>query len=226
MHDIDTVLIYEKYKKILEEERQKVIDKTYSVRTRPPPVKTLKAYMLRKALDGRLYPLFVGNEALPIGIWLDAAEGREAARSKTGRRRVKSSLGDLSYRPGWHAGDIPLATHIGLKNEQGKIYARRRNEVWAEVLISADINYQPEAGPNGLDRVPVDGFYRFKTNLSMTGDWIISGSCKIMRILTQDEVDEIVLAAGYEPMPWQDGRLDLQTLGFDTKRNYDEETTR
>jgi predicted PurR-regulated permease PerM len=33
---------------------------------------------------------------------------------------VKSKLGPLAYRPGWHAGDVPIATHIGEFTDEQK----------------------------------------------------------------------------------------------------------
>ena len=52
-----------------------------------------------------------GGEDTPIGVWLEAEEGEFAGLSKTGRKQVKSiGSGTLSYRPGWHLGDIPRAS--------------------------------------------------------------------------------------------------------------------
>jgi len=205
----------------------------YAVRRTPAPKKTETSYKLfatRPDSPGELFPLFVGaTDAIPQGIWLESKEGPEAAMVK-GRRKVKSKIGKLAYRPGWHSGDIPLATHIGVKDSNGRVYARRDNEVWAEVEVGVDKDYQPEANKNGINpktgkfsekfadikRIPVDGMYRFKTNANMTGTWLISGSMKINRILTQAEVDGILKDAGHEPMPWQSGPLDLETRGLGT----------
>jgi hypothetical protein len=80
-----------------------------------PPKKTTKAYKLFKAdKKGNLYPLFVkmqGNKPLELNKWTKAEAGE--INPKTGK--VKSSLGDLAYRPGFHGGDLPIATHIGGK---------------------------------------------------------------------------------------------------------------
>ena len=180
-----------------------------------PPAKTVKAYKLFSGKSGRVRPLYVGaNQDIPVGVWLDATEGTEGKPSKTGRKRVKSKLGGLSYRPGWHAGDLPIAGHIGTKDKAGAMQ-RRSNEVWAEVLLSADKDYQSEAGPNGLPYLPEDGYYRFKTNSNMEGDWMIAGSMKIIKILSENEVNQILEAAGVAPMAWEQGRLDLKSLGFD-----------
>ena len=54
--------------------------------------------MFRKDKDGNLHPLFVkmgDKQPLPIGQWIKAEAGE--LNPKTGK--VKSSLGDLAYRP-------------------------------------------------------------------------------------------------------------------------------
>lgn len=203
----------------------------YQARRTAPPQKTIKAWKLFSTKPGQLgkvFPLFVGaTDALPKGVWLDAQEGPEAVPTKTGRRKVKSKLGNLAFRPGWHAGDVPLATHIGVKDADGNITARRANEVWAEVEVAADRDYQPEADANGrtvkgqaspaladIKHMPKDGFYRYKTNPNMTGNWIISGSMKINRILTEDEVNSILKEKNLTPMPWDGGKLVLEDLGL------------
>ena len=158
----------------------------YKVRRGPAPSKTEKAYKLfstKKSRGGELFPLFVGaNDAIPQGVWLDAMEGPSAGESKTGKPQVKSKLGNLSFRPGWHTSDMPIASHIGVKDANGDIVARRANEVWAEVEVSADVDYQTEAGEiRILNICRRTGMYRYKTNPNMPGKWIISGSMKVNR---------------------------------------------
>lgn len=198
----------------------------YRARRTPPPQKTIKGYKLfttKPNRNGELFPLFVGaNESVPQGVWLDAIEGRAAAPSKTGKPQVKSKLGPLAFRPGWHAGDLPLATHIGIKNAEGKVSARRANEVWAEVELANDTDYQPEADASktrDLRSMPKDGAYRFKTNPNMTGNWIISGSMKVNRIMSQQEVNSILEQNNVTPMPWEGGVLDLQRMGLSTEES-------
>ena len=75
--------------------------------------KTGKAYKVFRVKNGKLYPPMVANaggEDTPIGVWLDAEEGEFAGLSKTGRPQVKSiGSTQLSYRPGWHMSDDPVA---------------------------------------------------------------------------------------------------------------------
>ncbi|MDX9819037.1 MAG: hypothetical protein RBT16_08995, partial [Desulfococcus multivorans] len=209
---------------------------SYRVRRTAPPKKTVKAYKLFKTKAskkdrGEIFPLFVGAKTqIPKGLWLDAIAGQETKPSKTGKRKVKSGLGPLAYRPGWHAGDLPLATHIGAKDADGNIFARKDNEVWAEVEVAADKDYQEEANSNGMTKdgrfsaaladikhMPENGMYRYKTNPNMTGNWIISGSMKVNRILTEAEVNNLLAKKKIDPMPWKSGPLVLKKLGLNSE---------
>ena len=69
------------------------------------------AYKLLRKKGDKLFPLYVlSNEEVPVGVWLDAKEGEKLQNGK-----VKSKLGPLQFRPGWHLSDIPLAVHIGIR---------------------------------------------------------------------------------------------------------------
>ena len=63
--------------------------------------------------------------------------------------------------------------------------------MWAEVEFPADINWQKEANKRAkrnkkgeiiartaqiTDTIPEGGFYRYKTNANMEGNWLIGGS--------------------------------------------------
>jgi hypothetical protein len=193
----------------------------YRVRRTAPPKKTQKAYKLfrvKKGQPGEVFALFVGaNDPLPQDVWLDAIAGPQAGTNKSGGAMVKSKLGPLAYRPGWHAGDVPLATHIGAKQSKtGDIIGRKEDEVWAEVEMADDnpkwaelarqngtlANGQFSMAKADVKEMPVDGMYRYKTNPNMTGQWIISGSMKINRILSEQEVNQILQGADMPTMPW------------------------
>lgn len=123
----------------------------------------------------------------------------------------------LARRPGWHAGDLPMSTHLGGKSPGSDIVDfRPDNQVWAEVEMPADKDWQEEAYKRAdrtkdgkiivktadiTDEIPVDGFYRYKTSPTMTGNWLIGGSMKINRILSDEEVAQINDAAGVKDMP-------------------------
>lgn len=188
------------------------------------PQKTIKAYKLFRTDDkGNLYPLFVDAKTpVPLNEWIPAKAG-----DLTKEGKVKSSLGPLAYRPGWHAGDLPIATHIGgmydptslqkVKHTKGsKPNVREDNQVWAEVEMPADVDWQSvalsraEKTKSGkinartahiTDQVPYGGHYRYKTNPNMQGNWIISGDMKVNRILSDDEVKSINSAAGVADLP-------------------------
>ena len=81
------------------------------------------------------------------------------------------------------------------------------DEVWCECEYSDGIDYQQVVEKNGtgyramMSEIPVNGFYRFKASPQMLGRWIIAGSMKINRILTDEEAAGIVRLHGYEPLP-------------------------
>lgn len=163
-------------------------------------------YKLFKIKNDRLYPLYVlADKETPMNKWLVAENGP----MEDGK--VKSKLGSLAYRPGWHLSDIPLATHIGVKQSDGTL-AQAKDTVWCECEYTTDINYQDCANKNGTNKkgiiipknaylkyIPVNGYYRYKTNPNMTGEWIISGAIKVNRILTNEQVAEICRANGIKP---------------------------
>ena len=210
----------------------------YSRRVKPDPRKTVIAYKLfriDKKQPGKLFPLFVNAKTpVEIGTWEDAdigeSAGTEAKNGRTGK--VKSSIGPLAYRPGWHSGSTPLSTHIGGNRVNGKPTTRENDTVWAEVEVPADIDWQSEAnsrasivksGPNKgqlnkseahiTDKIPEDGYYRYKTNSSMTGDWLISGAIKVNRVLSDEEVKSINDKIGVSDLP-RTTPIDLKSLGF------------
>lgn len=171
----------------------------------------MKAYKLLRLVKGKLYPLYVNaSKETPIGVWLPAEEG---PRTESGK--VKSRLNELAFRPGWHcSADVPYETHIGIKDKTGRIVAMRKDMVWCECEVSDKVDYQNEANENGLhkngkfvprdadlDHIPVDGYYRYKTNPNMFGEWIIAGAIKLTRILSDTEVKEICNQYGLEPLP-------------------------
>ena len=165
----------------------------------------MRGYKLFRVKNGKLYPLYVKtNETVPVGVWLEAEAGELADDGQ----HVKSKLGSLAYRPGWHLNDAaPYVEHIGKRGTDGKLH-RRKDTVWAEVEYSDSVNYQLEANAAGkkngkfiardacLKRVPTDGYYRYKTNPKMYGDWIIAGAIKVTRILSEPEVERICRANG------------------------------
>lgn len=78
-----------------------------------PPNTTVKGYKLFRINreTGELFPLYVdANNPIPVGDWVPAISGDVAKSGK-----VKSSIGELAYRPGFHAAQLPWVNHIGSK---------------------------------------------------------------------------------------------------------------
>ena len=196
----------------------------FSIRQEPAPAKTGIGYkVFYRGKDGKLYPPMVANPNgadTPVGVWLNADAAQVAGTSKTGRPQVKAGgkgtqggSGQLAYRPGWHLGEIPYALQFNRKDENGEKTLFPKDFVWAEVEYAADNDYQQEAESYGmtenskyrhsyagLPRIPKDGFYMYRTNPNPETDpWIITGAMKVNRVLTNDEVDELVRKAGREP---------------------------
>lgn len=186
------------------------------------PKEVVKAYKLFRTdpkVPNSLYPLFVNaNEQVPLNKWVDATAG-----TLTDAGKVKSKIGDLAYRPGWHAGEMPVATHIGGKSDptlKAPDY-RPGNQVWAEVEMPNDVDWQTIANQRAqlnkagkpisrtahiTDQLPEGGHYRYKTNPNMTGDWLIGGSMKVNKVLTDDEVKAINEAMGVSDLPRIEGK--------------------
>jgi hypothetical protein len=181
------------------------------------PKKTVTAYKLVKERNGKFYPLFVGQgkekSDFPVGEWIKAEAGELSPKGK-----VKSSIGELAYRPGFHAGDLPIATHIGGKSSKAatKPDYRPDDQVWVEIEMANDVDWGSEALKRAqktkdgriksvtahiTDMVPTGGHYRYKTNPNMTGEWLIGGEMKVTRVLSDDEVKKLNEAAGVADLP-------------------------
>ena len=131
------------------------------------------------------------------------------------------SVKAVAARPGWHAGDVPIATHIGPETKiNGKsVKYRGEDQVWAEVEMPADVDWQSIANSKARikkdgtpdvrtadinDEMPSMGHYRYKTNPNMTGEWLIGGEMKVNRVLSREEVNAINEAAGVKDLPTLD----------------------
>lgn len=184
-----------------------------------------KLFKVKKSHPGKLFPLYVyANEETPIGIWIDAKLG-ETGKDES---HVKSKLGDLALRGGWHLNEnVPYVNHIGRKNSEGKISYLFENHVWCEVEYSDTIDYQMIANQNGINKkgilipknayikeVPVNGFYRYKTNANQLEPWIIAGAIKVNHVLSDQEVNDLCAAKGYLALPRYGGEFDAEKYGF------------
>ena len=194
------------------EQMRQALAKGGSAKDPKSTVKAYKLFRVHKDHPGKLFPLFVdANTPVEMNKWVDAKEGEMKGN------KVKSKIGDLAYRPGWHAGDLPIATHIGEKSDPSKTAPDRRpsNHAWAEVEMPNDVDWQSEATKRGTnaqgklvpvkahitDQIPKGGHYRYKTNPNMTGNWLIGGSMKVNKVLSDAEVERINKKAGMADLP-------------------------
>lgn len=149
----------------------------------------MKTYKLFRFKSGKLFPLYVfANEEVEIGKWLDAKVGDKADET-----HVKSRLGALSLRPGWHSTTLPFTDWIGQKMPDGTL-AQRANTVWCECEVKGEeIECKDRYGFRELQR---DKWYYFRTNSKQKDPWIISDWLKINKILSRNEVVQICEANG------------------------------
>lgn len=150
----------------------------------------MTSYKLFRLRNGRLYPLFVEcRREMPPGTWLEADIGERADET-----HVKSRLGPLSLRPGFHSTEVPFTDWIGKKGEDGSLL-QRSDTVWCECEV--DGNEITVPGNRGLRTIP-EGWYYYRTKPGQPFPWIISKRIFIKRLLTHAEVEEICRAHGVE----------------------------
>ena len=139
----------------------------------------MKTYKLFRMREGHLYPLFVetGRE-METGKWLEAYIGELVDPT-----HVKSKLGPLALRPGFHSTEVPFVDWIGKK--QGGILVQRKDTVGWECEVDGQQEHPSER--DGKRTLPEDWYY-FRTKPNQTFSWISSNRIKIMRVL--DHVEE------------------------------------
>ena len=161
------------------------------------PRDTVQAYKLFRIdpnRPGELFPLFVNaNTPVKTNEWIEAEVGPQVASG-----RVKSKIGELAFRPGWHSGDLPMASHIGGKTSRDKTKPDYRpdNQVWALVELPADVDWQTTANERASRNKKgeiIPGLHTLQTRYllmvitdikqiqNMTGEWLISGGMKVIR---------------------------------------------
>ena len=128
----------------------------------------------------------------------------------------------VALRPGWHSGEFPVASHIGPEEVfmGQKMKTRGPNQVWAEVEIPDDVDWQTMANERAsivksgarkgeinraeaqiTDELPMGGNYLYQQGQARDGNWIISGEMRVKRVLDDDEVRAINEAAGMQDLP-------------------------
>lgn len=148
----------------------------------------MKTYKLFRIKDKKLYPLFVESKReMVIGEWMDAGIGELYDAT-----HVKSRLGALSLRPGFHSTEVPFTDWIGKRDTDGSL-KQRPDTVWCECEVEG--KEQIVTDRYGLRVLPED-WYFYRTKPKQPFPWIISNRIRINRILSHKEVEEICLEHG------------------------------
>lgn len=147
-------------------------------------------YKLLRIREGKLFPLFVDyRKELTPQKWLEAEMGELLDEN-----HVRSRLGPLSRRPGWHSCIVPFSDWIGKKGPDGQLL-QRNDTVWCECEVSGD--EVAVSDRHGLRTIP-DGWYYFRTKPGQPFPWIISRRIFIRRLLDHAEVEKICREHGVE----------------------------
>ena len=141
--------------------------------------------------NGELLPLFIDkNNPVPIGVWIHA----EFIPTK-----------GFAARGGWHVGTICDAPWLkGYDSNDIGCYKSQRSKkwkrVWCEVEYNTNHNYDEEVAqlPKKcfIDKVPDDGYYIFRE--VGKGDWVITSDIKVVKIISEEERQNILKEAGYD----------------------------
>lgn len=141
--------------------------------------------------DGKLFPLFIGkSKETPVDEWVHA----EYIPTK-----------GFAPRGGWHIGmDVPDAPWLkGYDGSDTGIYKSRfahGKRVWCEVEYNTtnDYNDMVKNLPKKCfeDSVPEEGFYFFRE--AGKGTWCITSDIKIVRLINEDERQEILKEKEYD----------------------------
>lgn len=135
-------------------------------------VNAYKVFDLKAKSPGELFPIKINSKvATPLNEWIDA----EFIPTK-----------GFAPRPGWHAGEAPIAPWLLHKNGQ-----MPDNRVWTRVSMPADVDWNAILKERGLSEltseVPKDGYYDFQM-FKNRPPWKIGGSLRVDEILHDDEV--------------------------------------
>ena len=138
--------------------------------------------------NGKLYPLFIGKrEETKVGEWVHA----EYIPTK-----------GFASRGGWHVGtNVPSAPHlIGANGTYTSRRGKNFKRVWCEVEcnMNHDYNTYVQTLPKKCitDGIPEDGYYNFKEPNG--AKWIITSDIKVVRIIPEEERQQILKAKGFD----------------------------
>ena len=160
-------------------------------------------------------------------------EGFITERSKRTKEAPFGKVTAVAARPGFHASQSPVATHLGpqdlkitkkeadkliesgvtpeaIKRRGKQFYVKRRAEdqVFAEVDMADDIDYQSILAKEGKtdinDYVPKGGSYRYSDGQADSDQWVVGGDMKVNRVLSREEARAIQKEMGVTDLPYRD----------------------
>ena len=107
---------------------------------------------------------------------------------------------------------------VNAKNAQVDTILKMFEDGWQKNCEEAEANGISESGKFNyikadLDYIPKHGFYRYKTSPVMTGEWIIAGEMKVIKILSDQEVKENCDSCGSDYLPRKE-TINLSEFGF------------
>jgi len=174
-------------------------------------------YKTMRVVNGHLeFPMAGTGVAVPPGEWL-IAEDESRIDPKTGKRRtplvfgsskikrdgtVNRQKGEAAPFPGFHMGTNPYMAHIGLGGNASQKHFQNADYVWVAVdvpmartdeyaqRVATEGKGDPDKAMRGV--IPEGGMYWRKTNPNMKGKWGVAGAMKIVKVLSDAEVDEIL----------------------------------
>jgi len=160
-------------------------------------------------------------------------EGFITNRTKRTEEAPFGRVTAVAARPGFHASQAPVATHLGpqdlkitkkeadklieagvtpeaIKRRGKQFYVKRRAEdqVFAEVEMADDIDYQSMLAKEGRsdinDYVPKGGSYRYSDGQADSDQWVVGGDMKVNRVLSREETRAIQKEMGVTDLPYRD----------------------
>lgn len=178
---------------------------------------------------GRLYPLYINaSNYYEIGSWYKCGYGasrvlvdeftNEPLYDKNGEMTVVTNEKGLSFRPGGHAGGLPLMRQRGRKDLPHKgdndFDYFHSQEVFAVIEFSGHYDYTElskekqanssnpndpyEAGFTDINDINREGkgmgYYNFKTNTNAPDDeaWFIASAFRIVRVIDDNEMVDTI----------------------------------
>ena len=159
-------------------------------------------------------------------------EGYITEKARKTKEAPHGKVTAVAARPGWHASQMPVATHIGpqdikinieerlkllkagitpeaIKRRGKQYYVKRRAEdhVYAEVQMADDVNYQTALlNSNKTDInnfVPRGGSYKYVDGQADSDKWVVGGDIKVTKVLSREESRALQKKLGVKDLPYR-----------------------